>query len=189
METNSITLKYTKIPVNVTSYDTGLSDWNNIDEVYRGSTLREKVVCKIDVTNVLTQMFLQETVDKYKPVIMMIAKGRVTDPCTLSKCIQDFIEMDCLFRTRIVQLFHSCPDEDNFGWYVIQAIANSLLNVEAEYRAFFRGTQNVVICVSNGYLYFSIEDIFSVPVLPYEVEWEVLSRVKNWNGKFNFARS
>lgn len=187
MEINSIVLKYTKIPVNVATYDTGLSDWNDIDDTYRGSTLREKVVCRIDVTNVLTQMFTPDTVNKYKPVIMMIAKGQVTDPNTLSKCIQDFIEMDALFRTRIVQLFHSCPDEDNFGWYVIQAIANLLLNVEAEYRSFFRGTSNVVICVSNGFLYFSIEDVFNEPVLPHKVEWEVLSRVKNWNGKFNFA--
>lgn len=187
MEIDSIVLKYTKTPVNVTSYDTGLSDWSNIDETYRGAILREKVVCKIDATNVLTQMFTQETVNKYKPVIMMIAKGQVTEPNTLSKCIQDFIEMDALFRTRIVQLFHSCPDEENFGWYVIQAIANLLLNVEAEYRSFFRGTSNVVICVSNGFLYFSIEDTYKEPVLPHKVEWEVLSRVKNWNGKFNFA--
>lgn len=179
-------VKYTKYSVTITTYDTGIADWDNVELCYRGESLREKVVCRLDACKFLDKYFLPSTIEKYRPVLMMIMKGIVSDPNTLSKCIYDLIDIDEVFREQIVHMFHSCPEDTTFGVYIIKTLADTLINAEINYRNFFRGLPQTVICISDGYLYFSVEDKNNEALLPDKVECEVLSYAKNWRGVFKY---
>lgn len=179
-------VKYTKDTTRVITYDTGVTDWDDLDSFYRGRSLRNKVVCKADITMFLKELFSEEIISKYRPVLMMIAKGQITDPKQFSDVVKDLIKMDDVFRNKINFLFHGCPEDVSFGQYIIQNIAGIITDTETRYRTFFRGNPEVVICISNGWLYFSVEDILRAPMLPDEISCEVLSYAKNWNGQFRY---
>lgn len=181
-----VPVKYTKCTTTVTTYDTGLTDWDGIDSFYRGQSLRDKVVCRLDTALLLTRYFEEETVRTYRPVLMLIVKGLVTDPDRFSKCIKEFMELDSRFRSAVQTIYNSCPEEQSFGNYIIEVLADIFKNAESTYRSFFRGKPEVVICVSDGYLYFSVEDSLRVPTLPDNIDYEVLSYAKNWRGDFQF---
>ena len=116
----------------------------------------------------------------------MIAKGKIEDPKQFSDVILQLINDDKVFAEEIVNLYHSCPEEQAFGYHIIRAIADVFKNVESDYRTFFRGRPEVVICISDGYLYFSFEDTDEGPLLRDKLECEVLSYAKNWRGKFRY---
>lgn len=186
METYQGVLKYIRGSVLVTQYDTGWQEYNNIDDYYRGVTIRDKVIIKMDLSKFYEEYFDRETIQKYKQAIYMIAKGQVTDPNKLSKIIMELINNDKTFRSKITSLYYGCPDDISIGWHIMNTLASIPARVEEDFRSFFRGKPSVVICTSGGYLYFSIEDSDRVPVLPYEIDYEVLSNVKNWRGAFTW---
>lgn len=181
---NGVSIKYLKETTTVKTYDTGLTDWENLDTLYRGRSLRNKVVLRTDITKYLTKYFMIETITKYRPVFMMIANGTITDPEKFSTIINELVNTDEVFAKEIVHLFHSCPDDYAFGVHIIESIADIFKNVESTFRSFFRGKPEVVICVSDGWLYFSVEDNYYTPELPDNIECEVLSHAKNWRGNF-----
>lgn len=182
----NVPVKYTKCSTSVITYDTGLTDWDNIDALYRGAILRDKVVCKMDLAMLLSKYFSADTIKVYRPVLLMLAKGLVTDPIKFSNCIQDLIGKDEVFRNVIRDIFNSCPEDKSFGWHIIDVLADVFKNAESTYRSFFRGKPEVVICISDGYLYFSVEDALREPMLIDRLDCEVLSYAKNWRGDFQF---
>lgn len=184
METFQAAVKYLPYTIEATAYDTGLVDYHNLDNHFKGVTIRNKVVLKFDISSYYECYFEKETIIKYRPAIMMMAKGLVTDPNTLSAVIMDLIKNDSVFRQQIVSLFYSCPDNVSFGFHIMNTLAKVPIQVEEEFRSFFRGKPSVVICNNDGYLYFSIEDLDKSPLLPYRIDCEVLSNVKNWRGTF-----
>lgn len=179
-------IKYTKSVASVTCYDTGIADWAGVYEAYKDQVLRGKVVCRMDAASFLNVYFSEETVRVYRPVLLMMAKGLVINAEQFSGAIKDFIKMDAVFAERINDLFHSCPEDVSFGTHIVQSLADVIVNVESKYRTFFRGRPEVVICVSDGWLYYSFDDMMSGPLLPDKAEQEVLSHVKNWNGVFRY---
>ena len=186
MVIESQAVKYTKTMVNVTHYDTGIADWEGIRDVYAGQSIRNKVVCRFDAAQFLNMYFKKETIDVYRPVLLMLAKAQVTDPARFSGAIKDFIKMDSVFADKIHNIFHSCPEDLSFGSHIIQCLADVFINIESRYRTFFRNRPEVVICVSDGWLYYSFEDSKVGPLLPDKVESEVLSYAKNWDGTFRY---
>lgn len=180
------TIKYTKTDVRVVHYDTGISDWEGIADVYRGQSIRNKVICRFDAAKFLNMYFSEETIRVYRPVLLMLAKAQVTDPTKFSGAIKDFIKMDSVFADKIHYMYHSCPEDVSFGVHVIQCLANVFVNTESRYRTFFRNRPEVVICISDGWLYYSFEDAKDGPLLPDKIECEVLSYAKNWNGNFRY---
>lgn len=184
---NDVPLKYTGTVTTVTTYDTGLKDYANIDEIYAMASLREKVVCKMDITFELSRYFKEETIRELRPVLMVIAKGLLTDPVEFSKCITTLINYDERFKKAIRDIYNSCPEDVSFGNHIINVISDTILSTETNYRSFFRGKPEVVICISDGYLYFSVVDVDTVPMLPNKYDLEVLSRAKNWRGVFQYV--
>lgn len=186
MNDYDVPVKYTKCTTTVVTYDTGLTDWDGLDDIYKGSILRDKVVCKMDISMLLSRYFKEETIRKYRPVLLMIAKGLITDPVKFSNCIKEFIDIDEVFHDAIHDIFNSCPEEQSFGSYIIDVLADVFKNAESTYRSFFRGKPEVVICISDGYLYFSVEDVVREPMLIHKLDCEVLSYAKNWRGNFQY---
>ena len=186
MITELMPVKYTKEEAAVIRYDTGFTEWENLDSYYKGRTLRNKVVCKFDAMLLLTDFFTQDIIKEYRDVFIAVAKGTITDPEFFSKVIKATIKADPVFANKITDLYYSCPEDVSFGSYIIMSLANRLSNIEADYRSFFRGSPEVVICMSNGYLYYSFEDSVEGPLLPDKVDCEVLSYAKNWTGNFRY---
>ncbi len=186
MTTDLQSIKYTKVITSVTHYDTGLCDWSDIEMAYRNQSLRGKVVCRFDAAYFLNAYFSDEIILKYRPALLMLAKALVMDSEQFSDVIKDLLKMDKVFANKIHDIFHSCPEERSFGWHIIQTLADVFINVESRYRTFFRNRSEVVICVSDGYLYYSFDDIGIGPLLPDRVDCEVLSNVKNWNGNYRY---
>lgn len=181
---HAVPVKYTKCKTATKNYDTGLVDYDNIESFYKGQCIRDKVICRLDATYYFRKYFTEETINKYRPALMMLATGQVLDPETLSNVINEFIDIDKEFAKAIVRLFHSCPEDCIFGIYIIQCLADVLINAEQDYRNFFRGKPQVVICLSDGYIYFSVSDVDMKHYLPCNLECEVISYGKNWKGDF-----
>lgn len=186
MVIDSQMVKYTKTFVRVIYYDTGISDWEGIDNVYKGQLLRNKVVCKLDVSVFLKGYFSLDIIEKYRKELLLVAKAKVTDAELLSKVLLALLKEDTYFAEKINFLYHSCPVDISFGSYIIQKMADVFRDVEERYRTFFRGRPEVVICVSDGYLYFSFEDNSTGPLLPDNLKCEVLSYAKNWSGNIRY---
>lgn len=177
-------VKYTKCTTNTVVYDTGLKEWINLDSFYKDECIRDKVICKVDVTYYWKKYFSEEFIKEYRLVLMNIAKGLITDAKLFSGLMTEFIKMDSVFAQAIRDLFNSCPEDTVFGYYIIQCLADTLSSAEADYRNFFRGKPQVVICLSNGYIYFSVSDVNQEHSLPIELDCEVISYGKNWRGNF-----
>lgn len=182
-------LKYTKETVEVITYDTGITDWVGIDSLYRNGSFRDKVIGRIDATYYLNTYFSPDIIAKYRHVFMKMAKGSITDPELFSGAIMRLLNEDPVFVESIHEIFYSCPHDVIFGYYLIQTIANVFISTEAMYRSFFRGRPEVVICVSDGYLYFSWADDKTGPLLPDKIKCEVLSYAKNWDGSFRYEQT
>lgn len=187
MVTTLETLKYTKNTLTVVTYDTGITDWEGILDAYRNQPLRNKVVCRLDACQFLSMYFTPEFVKKYRPVIMMIMKAQVTDATQFSNVIKDMMQQDSRFKEKLHDIYYSCPEEVSFGSHIIQTLANVLRSTEERYRSFFRHRPEVVICISDGYLYFSVDDDTYLPELPDKVDCEVISYAKSWNGVYRFG--
>lgn len=188
MHVSYLTAKYTNTDVAVNEYETGIKDWQCIDELYLNRKFRDKVICKIDATKFFNQYFSEDTIIKYRPVLMLIAKGCVRNPEQFSAVIKDFLEKDEVFATKINFIFHECPEDVSFGDYIIASLANILIETESRYRTFFRGRKEFVICMSDGWLYVSFDDDYTGPLFPDNVECEVLSYAKNWRGQIRYWR-
>lgn len=186
MVVESLRAKYTREELRVIYYDTGICDWSSIDEVYRGASIRDKVVCRFDVAQFLNVYFSEQVIKKYRPVLMMIAKAQVVDPNKLSGVLYDLLKMDEVFANKIHYLFHTCPEDISFGSHIIQKLADVFIDTEKRYKEFFTKRPEFVICVSDGWMYYSFNDTLDGPLLPDKVECEVLSYAKNWNGNFRY---
>lgn len=174
--------KYTKVPVDVIVYDTGLMDWGNMNAIY-SMKVRDKIICKLDAMEYLNEYFSPETIKQYRDALWFIATGQCKDAQLLSELINEFINIDDKFASKIYDIFVSCPEDRVFGYYLMEVLAITIMNVEDMYRSFFRHKTEVVICLDKGYLYFSISDKSKSIELPDDIKCEVLY-VKNWQGKF-----
>lgn len=182
-----LSVKYTHDTTKVTTYHTQIQDWDNIENMYRNQQFRDKVICRIDVSYYLERYLQRDTIKQYRPVIMMIAKGLLMDANKFSDIMMYLIDNDSKFVEEIVHLYHSCDEQSTFGHHIIQTFADVFREAENDYRSFFRHKPEVVICVSNGYLYFSFEDTERGPLLPDKVDYEVLSYAKNWKGEVRYC--
>lgn len=183
----NVPIKYTRQLTSVQEYDTGIKDWAGIRDAYEGISIRDKVVCRLDACLSWDRFFKRETIIKYRKALMLIAKGLVTDPKQLSEAILQLVKIDETFSKAINNIFHGCPEDVPFGYHIMQTLANVLISTEEDYRSFFRGKSEVVICISDGYLYFSFEDSEAGPLLiEKDVECEVLSYAKNWKGAIQY---
>lgn len=187
MTISVVPVKYTPYTTEVTTYETGITDWKDIELAYRNRELRNKVVCRIDVLQKLSVYFMPETINEFRAVFLYVMKGLCRDPEMFSTFVKEMLNRDERFRRTIHDIYNGCPEEISFGEHLINAFANVIMNAEAMYRSFFRGKSQVVICTSDGYLYFStVDDAGEKLVLPEKVDCEVLSYAKNWRGDIYF---
>ena len=180
-------VKYTKDVIDVKVYDTGLQDWNGLDNLYANKFFRNKVICRFDVVRYLDKYFEEETIRNHRTELLILAKMIVTDPVIYSNAIMEFIRQDAKFRQSIISLYNSCPEDEIFGYYLSKCFADVIKGVEDYFRMYFRGEKEVVICISNGYLYFSVADEDYIPTLPSKVECEVVSCAKAWSGSVKYV--
>lgn len=186
MYEHNVKLKYTKTNISVCTYNTGIKDYINIDNIYRGSKLRDKVIYRVDGIRYLNKYFTDENITKYRAAFLSIIKDEITDPINLSEVIKKLLDIDNVFSEQIINIYHSCPEDNIFGKYLVQAMADCVLNAEKEYIKCFRESNTCVVGMENGYIYFAFDDNYYGPLVPSHINGEVVSYVKNWSGEFRY---
>lgn len=179
-------LKYVSDIVEIHNYRTGLRDYIDIDDIYAETKMRNRVVAKIDLFEMMRDTFTAETVSEYRDVLLMIAEGEVEDAQLLSNALKELYLSDPAFKKKLKQLIDECPPDEIIGEYIEQALANRFIQLEQEYKSAFRNKDEVVVCVSHGYLYYSFSDDEEGPMLPFRVESEAVSNAKKWQGNIRY---
>ena len=108
-------VKYTKVETLVTTYDSGIESWNDIYNIFKGSSIRNKVICRLDLLDMLEDTFNEETRIKYRNAIMYLAKGLCTDPVTLSGAFKEFVECDQTFANKITSMYYTLGPQESIG--------------------------------------------------------------------------
>lgn len=181
-------LKYTQSYIPVEVYDTGLELWPDIDAYYSGVSIRNRVICRIDLGQYLTDLFSKETIDVWRNAIINIATYRINEIDKISAILIELAKNDNKFADQLQSMLITCDENVSYGEFILQTIANTMLAQVDRYRTFFRGKNEFVICESYGYLYFSTSDDSHVLSLPDNVKVEVISYAKNWSGAIEVAR-
>lgn len=180
-------LKYTGELTTVTEYDSGLLSYAGIDVAFRNDSYRNKVICRLDCMYYLTQYFKEETITKYRDALYMIISRQITDVNTISDCFMQLCKEDSVFADKLYDIYHFYDSSKSFGDCILDCMSSALKNFDSLYRNFFRGKKEFVIALSDGYLYFSVQDEdYPVRVLKGS-RCEVLSYAKNWSGKFEYV--
>lgn len=179
-----VRLKYTDDYTNVTTYWTGLQMYENIEYLYQDRVLRNKVVCRIDLTYVLKEILSDDNIGVCGDALMSLAYGIQPDPNNASTVLMALAEDDPPFAEYLNSIFAVCPANRTFGGYIMQCLADRILDEVDMYRTFFRGRDEMVICQSGKYMYFSVPDIGYTLTLPIYTDVEVISYAKVWSGNF-----
>lgn len=174
-------VKYLREETTVYVFDTRMESWVNIENMYRGVSIRDKVICRVDLTRYLTCMFKDKTLDEYRNAIMNIITYKMSDVATVSAVLTILAGKDEVFANQLKEILVLCNEEDSFGNCILSAISDVIFNQVIKYTTFFRGEEEVVICCSDGFLYFSTPDDKHVLTLPCGAECEVISHAKNWS--------
>lgn len=181
-------VKYANKDTTVVVYDNGLESWYGIDSLFDGLSVRNKVVCRVDLCETLSDFFTKETIQNNRNAILYMAEGLCTDPEILSSALQELVKSDTVFETKITNIFYNMGNNESLGKSFLRQLSARFLEADSEYRSFFRGKTEFVICVSDGYLYFAIGDYDYEVELPYDFNVEVLSYARNWKGKIKVTR-
>lgn len=177
-------LKYANVYTDVFTNEYGLSSYSNIYQVYYGQSYRNRVVCRLDVVSTLQKYFSKAVLEKYRNVVYMIASKAITNVEQFSGCLLELCNIDKVFASQLTEMLYFKEDDKSFGDTIMQTLANEISLTENYFSSFFRGKPEFVICLSDGWLYFSVPDENRNVVLPYQVKTEVLSNAKNWKGSF-----
>lgn len=175
-------IKYTKLETTVTTYENGLESWVGIANAFNDLSIRGKAVCRIDLLESFDDMFKEETRTEYRNAIMVLANGKCKDVNTISTVLKQLVELDPIFESKIINMYYGLRPDQSLGGVFLNELSSRIGYFDGFFRNFFRGKSEFVICVSDGYLYFSIEDINYELALPRLFKVEVLSNARNWKG-------
>lgn len=177
-------LKYTHEDIEIITSATGLTTYNGVYDIYKGASLRNRVVCRADVVYVFNKFMSPDVAKMCRDALLRIASGDQSDPELFSSFMLTLAKEDKLFANSLNLMFGLCPTNVSFGGYIACTFAN-IINDEVEmYRRFFRGSDPMVVCYSDGYIYFSVVDENVIPELPVSIDVEMVSYAKNWRGNF-----
>lgn len=178
-------LKYAGI-TDVYEFGFGLKSYMNIYDIYNCSSVRDKVICRACMLDYLKDYFSESTLIEYGEVIFMLCTRQVEDVNTISNCLIELMEKDPIFENKLKEIYATMDKENiSFGDAILNSIAGVLSGKEDYFRSYFRHKKEFVICVSDGWLYFSVQDENKPIDFPKDIRVEVLSYAKNWTGEFN----
>lgn len=176
-------LKYYGGYCTVEVYNHGLELWRDLEFYFRGFECRNRVLVRIDVIQLLTELFSKEILIPYRSLIWNVAAGINTDINFISKTLITLMKSDPVFADKLREFYYCRDLRTSFGDYILSTIAEEILSVESRYRIYFRGMEESVYCCSGGYLYISIPDADNYIHIPdKDVKVEVISVAKNWKG-------
>lgn len=172
--------KYTNIMTHVQVFDTGLEKWDNIEEIFK-VPVRNKVICRFDMVNLLSDYFTEESLVKYRDALYFIATGNIKDADLLSKFLKMFLDTDQKFHRGIEKIYHNCPLDKSFGEYIAIDFAMVMLKYQQELSEYLVGKSEFVILNSDGYLYISVPDVTGHKMtFPHADKFKEMYNGKNW---------
>ena len=186
----SISVKYISYSLKGIEYSTGLYDVVDLDDIYACTRLRGRVVAKIDVLSLLTNVFTYEIVKEVREFLMLVLKGEVREPNSLSNFILELYKADDVFRKYLRDTINKLDCDEVIIDGIIREIVGEMSRQYEEFDKYCTGINQYVICMSDGYMYYSFADSEFGPVLPFseDIKSEVVSNVKNWKGNIRYER-
>ena len=167
-------LKYTNTMTDVQIFKTGLRSVHSIDQIYSGN-INRKVIIKIDLIQSLTELFSQNTITKFRQIVLKIGQATI-DEEQFSDIVLALIDEDITFRNNINQLFNECPYDMTFGNYISIAVANRIISELQKLYDKSIGADEFIICESDGYAYISVPDEEDYKI--HYPQYEVISKCK-----------
>lgn len=149
-------LKYTSTTINVIHFESGLSVYPGINEIY-ATKIKNKVIARVDLISALSDCFSIDLLTKYRDGIIKLAQGQLNRDM-IPDILTAFLEEDITFRYGINKLFNECPPDMTFGDYITVGLANRLIAMRDSIRETFTGRPEFLICESDGYAYISYPD-------------------------------
>lgn len=176
-------LKYINTMIPVQTFRTGLESWEGIESLF-SNPVRNRVICRFDLVNLLDEFFSQETLQKYRDVLYYISTGNIDDGDMLESFLNVFLQEDMFFHEGITKIYHACPYDKTFGEYFAIALAEVMLKYQQELTANLVGSSEFIICNSDGYLYISVPDIAEyTPQFLHADKFKEMYNGKNWRVK------
>lgn len=175
-------LPYLKIDVNVEETKFGFNTIKGLDSLFVGFQARDKVLCKSDIIQSMTDIFEEETVTKYREIIYSIVTGYVQDADTLSGLLTALYADDEKFKEYVATMFYLEEEETPFGVQLVQSLVQKVRAIETKWKSHFKRYGCKVFLSANCCIYYAVDDANITITLPEDCECEVLSNAKVWKG-------
>lgn len=181
MTYENVTLKYSSVMTTVITSSTGLTVYDNIEDIYHDTNIRNRVICRVDCVKLLTHFFTKETIEEHRDTIFNLACKVTEDAEVVSSVVTYLFENDNNFKEFLRELKVSDARDMSFGDKIITTLADSLKQISETIYSYFLSSNPFVLAFSNGYVYLSFKDEEGAIRVPNHIELEVVSYAKNWD--------
>lgn len=165
-----------------------LYGFQEVDEVqyYTGAKIRNRVVVRLDIIKGLTDVFSEDTRQKYRTMLYNIVSGNVNIHKDISDILQALYVNDETFRAFLGEIvyFDNSMQEEPLYDILIKKLMQRYKDRRDFLNQFVQRMNYKQLIESRGYLYITISDTHQVATVPMDCGEEVISRASVWNGKF-----
>lgn len=152
---------------------------------YEGATIRNNVICKVDFLALLSGVVVsKEHYVEYRANLLGIASRLVNDMNIISDALIDMYKNDKVFRKFLYELYYFQDDDKTFLDRIVEAIGSKIKKSRDCVSRDLTQFGYRFVAEHNGYYYFSVKDNQDTKYLNEDLEGEVVSRAKIWDGLF-----
>jgi len=154
-------------------------------EQYEGASCREKVIVRVDIFGGLTNIFQQETLEKYRSVLFRLFAGCYgNDREKISSLVRAIYDSDTVFQDWIGEAYYfSDLLQEMSTWEYLRVSVKEAFEQLLDRQV--QACNAKLVAVSSGYAYFSVDDCGRMPVYVVKpLSGEVISFAKAWTGGF-----
>lgn len=175
-------LPYVKVNIEVMETRNGFQQVNGLDSMFRGYQARDKVICKSDLFDSLSDIFEENTLKNYRDVVYAVISGNVCDAVNLSKYLTALYTSDQKFKMYIATMFYLEEKETPFGIQIMESLLEKIRMTEEKWKNHFKHYGCKVFFIANCCMYYAVDDVGMILTIPDDCNCEVLSNAKVWKG-------
>jgi len=157
---------------------------SNVED-YKGISIRNRVIMKLDVISVMTEMFTCDSLSEYRNIIFNIMSGTILDDGKISNLITCLYIADSVFKKHLTELLYFETDLQSKCPYIaiVSSFRKEYLREVGRLKSITGAQGCKFVIESEGYLYVAVPDRLFELVLPVHVKEEIVSYGKIWSGE------